>query len=70
MATDGVREAANRYGELFGKEAFHRIIRQNAAAGATDLLNAVFRAVDLFQYGNSIEDDMTLVVVKVTDENA
>ena len=39
-------------------------------AGNGDLLEAVFTAVDLFQYGNKAEDDMTLMVVKVTDENA
>ena len=70
IATDGIREASNRYGEFFGKEAFYRVIRQNAAASATDLLEAVFNAVDLFQYGNRVEDDMTMVVVKVVDENA
>ncbi len=70
IATDGIREAQNRYGDMFGKEAFYRVIRQNAAAGAADLLKAVFTAVDLFQYGNKAEDDMTLVVIKVANENA
>ena len=70
IATDGIREASNRYGDFFGKEAFYRVIRQNASANAPDLLEAVFNAVDLFQYGNRVEDDMTLVVVKVIEENA
>ena len=70
IATDGIREASNRYGEFFGKEAFYRVIRQNASADASALLKAVFNAVDLFQYGNKVEDDMTLVVVKVIKENA
>ena len=67
IATDGIREARNRYGELFGKKAFYRVIRQNAAASAEDIVNAVFTAVDLFQHGHKAEDDMTLLVVKVTD---
>lgn len=70
IATDGLREASNRYGRRFGKEAFYKVIRQNAAASAPDLLAAVFNAVDLFQYGNRVEDDMTLVIVKVVKENA
>jgi sigma-B regulation protein RsbU (phosphoserine phosphatase) len=70
IATDGIREASNRYGGRFGKEAFYKVIRQNAAASAPDLLAAVFNAVDLFQYGNRVEDDMTLVIVKVVKENA
>ena len=68
IATDGIREAQNRYGDMFGLEAFQKVIRQNAAAGATEILKAVFTAVDLFQYGNKIEDDMTLMVVKVVDK--
>jgi serine phosphatase RsbU (regulator of sigma subunit) len=67
IATDGIREAQNRHGNMFGKEAFENVIRQNAAAGATEILKAVFTAVDLFQYGNKMEDDMTLMVVKVVD---
>ncbi len=70
IATDGIREAQNRYGDMFGKEAFYKVIRQNAALGAADLLKAVFTAVDLFQYGNKAEDDMTLMVVKVAHKNA
>ena len=70
IATDGIREAQNRHGNMFGKEAFEKVIRQNAAAGATEILKAVFTAVDLFQYGNKMEDDMTLMVVKVTEETA
>ena len=67
MATDGIREARNRYGELFGKDAFYKVIRQNAGAAATDLVKAVFTAVDLFQQGSQADDDMTLMVVKVVD---
>lgn len=69
IATDGIREAQNRYGDMFGKEAFEKVIRQNAAAGASEILKAVFTAVDLFQYGNKIEDDMTLMVVKVAENS-
>ncbi len=69
IATDGIREASNRYGEFFGKDAFYQVIRRNAEAGASGILNAVFNAVDLFQYGNKAEDDMTLVVVKVVEDN-
>ena len=69
IATDGIREAQNRHGNMFGKEAFEKIIRQNAAADATEILKAVFTAVDLFQYGNKIDDDMTLMVVKVMDNS-
>jgi serine phosphatase RsbU (regulator of sigma subunit) len=69
IATDGIREATNRYGDMFGKEAIQKVIRQNAGAGASEILKAVFTAVDLFQFGNKIEDDMTLMVVKVVSNS-
>jgi len=69
IATDGIREAQNRYGDMFGKGAIQKVIRQNAGAGASEILKAVFTAVDLFQYGNKIEDDMTLMVVKVVNNS-
>jgi len=69
IATDGIRDAQNRYGDMYGKEAFQKVIRQNAAAGATAILKAVFTAVDLFQYGNKMEDDMTLMVIKVVEDS-
>ena len=65
IATDGIREASNRYGEMFGKDALQNIIRQNASAGSAHLLQAVFTALDLFRQGVKSEDDMTLVIVKV-----
>ena len=69
IATDGIREAQNRYGDMFGKGAIQKVIRQNAGAGASEILKAVFTAVELFQYGNKIEDDMTLMVVKVVNNS-
>ena len=68
IATDGIREAHNRYGEMFGKDSLLNIIRQNASASAADIVKAVFTALDIFQYGTKSEDDMTLVVVKMATD--
>jgi serine phosphatase RsbU (regulator of sigma subunit) len=65
IATDGIREARNRYGEMFEKKALQNIIRQNASRNAAYLLETVFTALDLFRQGVKSEDDMTLVIVKV-----
>jgi len=65
ILTDGIREARNRYGEMFGKDALENIIRQNASARSTKILQAVFTALDLFRQGVKPEDDMTLMVIKV-----
>lgn len=65
IGTDGIWEAVNRKGEMFGKERFRNIIRENAAAGAGDILNAVYSELSLFTRGKRSEDDITLVVIKI-----
>lgn len=65
ILTDGIREARNRYGEMFGKDSLKNIIRRNASADAAKILQTVFTELDLFRQGVKAEDDMTLVVIKV-----
>ena len=65
IATDGIREARNRFGEMFGNDSLQTIIRRNAAASSAKILQDVFTALDLFRQGVKSEDDMTLVVIKV-----
>jgi len=65
IGTDGIWEAFNKKGAMFGKKRFKDIIRQNAAAGADDILNAVYSEINQFIEGQKTEDDITLVIVKV-----
>ena len=65
IGTDGIWEAINPKGELFGKEAFQKIVRDNADAPANRILMAVIDALDSFRYPLDPEDDVTLVVIKV-----
>ena len=65
FCTDGVWEAPNSDGEMFGKENLYRVIRQNSELAAADIVEAVVAAVKGFQDGHGQEDDMTLVVVKI-----
>ena len=65
IGTDGIWEAFNKKGAMFGKKRFKDIIRQNAAAGADDLLNAVYNEINKFIDGQKTEDDITLVIIKV-----
>lgn len=64
IGTDGVWEAHNREGKMFGKAAFHEIIRQKSDLCANDILDGVLDGLRLFQNGADIEDDITVVVVK------
>ncbi len=65
IATDGIREARNRYGEMFGQDSLQNILRRNASESSAKILQAIFTALDLFRQGVKPEDDMTLVVIKV-----
>jgi len=65
VGTDGIWEAVNSAGEMFGKARFRNIIRENAAAGSGDIINAVYNELNQFTRGQKSEDDITLVIIKV-----
>jgi sigma-B regulation protein RsbU (phosphoserine phosphatase) len=66
IATDGIWEARNPKDEMFGKNRIRKIIRRNASQTANDILNAILDSLNRFQKNAKLEDDMTLVVVKIT----
>jgi sigma-B regulation protein RsbU (phosphoserine phosphatase) len=66
MGTDGIWEAQSPKGEMFGKERFKDIIRDNAGRPAKDIIQAVIKAVDRFCHPLEKADDVTLVVTKIT----
>jgi serine phosphatase RsbU (regulator of sigma subunit) len=68
IGTDGIWEARNPQGKLFGKAPIHDIIRQSAALSASQILDTIFEAWDLFKQGLRAEDDITLVVIKVDED--
>jgi sigma-B regulation protein RsbU (phosphoserine phosphatase) len=65
LGTDGIWETQNPQGELFGKEAVCKIIRENADAGSNVLLDIIIDALDRFREDLSFQDDVTLIVVKI-----
>lgn len=67
LGTDGIWEARNRGGEMFGKEPIYRIVRKNSAASARKILTSCFDALNSFLENQAPEDDITLVVIKVRD---
>jgi serine phosphatase RsbU (regulator of sigma subunit) len=66
IATDGIWEARNPRGEMFSKDRIHKIIRRNATKTANEIQNAILDSLKRFQKDVKLEDDMTLVVIKVT----
>jgi serine phosphatase RsbU (regulator of sigma subunit) len=61
--TDGVTEANDANGEEFGEDRLRRVVRENLAAGPSELLSAIQRAVQEFSVGDQF-DDLTLVVAR------
>ena len=70
IGTDGAWEAVNSEDKFFGKEPIKEIIRQNAASSANEILNGILTALNRFRYGLEPEDDVTLVIIKITDDAA
>lgn len=64
IGTDGIWETRNPEGEMFGKEAVRRLIRDNAGLGADALAHAITGAWAAFRGPGSQKDDATLVVIK------
>ena len=66
IGTDGIWEERNAAGEMFGKQRFQEIIRRNAAAAVEEILEAVFQEHAEYTRGTRAEDDITLVIIKLT----
>jgi len=65
LSTDGIWEARNQKGEMFGKKLIYHIIRKNSSLSANEILDAMLKSLNRFQNGAKIEDDITLVVIKI-----
>lgn len=65
LCTDGILEAVDREGELFGLERLDDVL-EHTAAGAPDLLRSVLAAVEEFTGGEAPRDDRTVLVAKIS----
>jgi sigma-B regulation protein RsbU (phosphoserine phosphatase) len=65
IGTDGIWEARNAEGEMFGKARLKDLIRRNAHSEAKALVLAVIDAVEEFRDPNEPPDDITLMAIKV-----
>jgi PAS domain S-box-containing protein len=65
IGTDGIWEAFNDAGEMFGRERFKSLLQRYAKGTASEILTAVFDHLAAFSRGRRPEDDITLVIVKI-----
>ena len=66
LGTDGIWEARNSQGQMFGKESMVTVLKQNKAGDADQILEGIYQALSDFQQGAAVEDDVTLIVIKIT----
>ena len=64
--SDGLVDATNRDGELFGREGVERVIARNAHRSAEEIVNAMFQAASKFADFNTPYDDQTAVALKIS----
>lgn len=64
IGTDGIWEAANPAGELFGKPRLRELLASRADSNAAEILSAVVENVNEFRADQPQQDDITLVVIK------
>lgn len=67
LSTDGVWEIRNQAGEMLGKKAVVELIREHSASSAAEILDALLGRLTTFTRGASLEDDITMVIVKARD---
>jgi sigma-B regulation protein RsbU (phosphoserine phosphatase) len=65
IGTDGIWETFNRDGQMFGKERFRELIRENARLTALEIIDAIYHDLNNYALGLKQADDITLVIIKL-----
>jgi serine phosphatase RsbU (regulator of sigma subunit) len=50
---------------MFGKERIYNIIQKKSSLSADEIINIMIESLKSFQQGAQIEDDITMVVIKI-----
>ncbi|MCU0726822.1 MAG: SpoIIE family protein phosphatase, partial [Planctomycetes bacterium] len=70
LYTDGIPEARNARGELFGLKRMRDIVRTRRTRPSKEIVDVMMREVGEFSTKVGAEDDLTLIVLRVTEEGA
>jgi sigma-B regulation protein RsbU (phosphoserine phosphatase) len=65
LFSDGILDARNRKGELFGRGRTERIVSESAGKSAAQVVDAIFKAVAEHSAGVETFDDQTVVAIRV-----
>lgn len=69
LYTDGIIEANDQNGEMFGENRLIELLQESHALPAQALIDRIFNQVRLFTGSQGFSDDVSLVVMRVVDEN-
>ncbi|MEE9450326.1 MAG: SpoIIE family protein phosphatase [Ignavibacteriaceae bacterium] len=63
--TDGITEAMNEANELFGEEKLTTILKNKSTHRSSEIMNEIWQSLNTFRGTAEVNDDMTMVIVKV-----
>ena len=63
--TDGVTEADDGQGTMFGEERLEKVVKEATKVSAQDLLKKILNEIEQFSSRTTYADDVTLVVLRV-----
>ena len=64
LFSDGILDARNRKGELFGRGRVEKIVAESSGSSAASVVDALFKAVAEHSAGVETFDDQTVVVIR------
>jgi sigma-B regulation protein RsbU (phosphoserine phosphatase) len=66
--TDGITEAMNNQGELYGVKRLIEVIRDNCLLETNEILNKILMDISKFSQNTDQHDDITLIIIKATGQ--
>jgi sigma-B regulation protein RsbU (phosphoserine phosphatase) len=67
--SDGILDARNQDGNMFGRTRLEKVVTQCANCSAATLIDAIFSAVGKYVGGEEAFDDQTVVAIRVKDSS-
>lgn len=65
LYSDGIHDQQNMAGQEYGRRPLYSLLEQNWRRPAAQIVDAVFESVERFMTGIDIQDDQTVIVMKV-----
>ena len=63
--TDGITEAMNEQHDLFGEDNLSSILKDKSTSRSNDIMQEIWNKINSFRGSAEVNDDMTMVIIKV-----